>query len=277
MRDRSQTHPRAQPALLGQALRTLERAVRWVGAAFMFALFGMGAILLSWVLIPLLMLVRLSFAEPAGLVAQRWVQRAFALFLWIGERLGLMEITYSGAERLRNRSSLIIANHPSLLDVVILLARTPQGDCVVKSAAWRNPALAGIIRAAHYIRGGSGEQVVAACSQRLREGRTVLLFPEGSRSPDVGLRPFHRGAAHIALRSGCAILPAVIRCDRPALKKAKPWYAFPNVKLRYSVTIGEPTHVTDLLDDDLTPSIAARRLTDELRSYFERELCDGIT
>jgi 1-acyl-sn-glycerol-3-phosphate acyltransferase len=251
--------------------------MRWVSVAFMFLLFGVGAVLLSWILIPLLMLARSRSAEPAGLLAQRWVQRAFAAFLWIGERLDVMEITYSGAERLRNSSNLIVANHPSLLDVVILLARIPQGDCVVKSAAWKNPALAGIVRAAHYIPGRDGEQVVAACSQRLREGRTVLLFPEGSRSPEVGLRPFQRGAAHIALRSGCAILPVLIRCDPPALKKEEPWYAFPKAKLRYSVIIGEPKHVPDLLDDGLAPPVAARRLTDELRSYFERGLCDGVT
>jgi 1-acyl-sn-glycerol-3-phosphate acyltransferase len=248
-----------------------ERLARTLGTWLLFAIFGVGALVLAGVL-PVL--ARTGRRGERFLLAQRLIQRSFRVFLRLGTALRLFEVTESGTQGLRAGGLLVAANHPTLLDVVILISRMPQADCVVKREAWRNPFLRGIVAAADYIPNGHGGAVVEACAKRLRAGRSVLLFPEGSRSPRGGLGRFQRGAARIALRSGRPITPVVVRCDPPALAKGEPGY-LPSRKLRFSIEVGEPLVARVRAAADDAPAVAARRITAELHSYFRARLDRG--
>jgi 1-acyl-sn-glycerol-3-phosphate acyltransferase len=100
----------------------------------------------------------------------------------------------------------------------------------------------------------------------------VILFPEGSRSPRGGLGPFKRGAAYVAEASGAPIIPVVIECDPPALMKGQAWYALPDRKLTFSLTVGEPLHAGGLSPGKHPRAIAARRITEKLRAHFQARL-----
>jgi 1-acyl-sn-glycerol-3-phosphate acyltransferase len=242
------------------------------GTAAMFALFGTISVGLFAVVLP----IRLALTRQRGerdLLAQRMVQRAMRAYLRIGERLGVWSLESQGAERLRQGPALVVANHPTLLDAVLLLAHMPQADCVAKRAAWDNPFLRSVVSAAAYIPNDDGEALIASCCARIAAGRNVILFPEGTRSPDVGLQPFRRGAAHIALRTGCEVVPVLLRCDPPSLKKGRPWYALPDERMRFRLEVDPPLRFAgELLD--MPRGLAARRVTERLRDHFERRLCD---
>lgn len=254
---------------------SLERVARVAGTAFMFATFGIGAVLIANVMLPLLSRLRRRDAVEPEIAAQHWLQRAFAAFIRLGVVLHLWEVEVRGIERLRTPGVLVLANHPTLMDVVFLLSFMPQGHCVVKRAAWRNPALRWIVKSAGYIPNDDGERVVEACVARLRRGESLVLFPEGSRSPRTGLRPFKRGAAHVALRSRCPIVPVVVDCAPPALKKGQPIWTIPGSKLRFTFDVGDPIYAKDLVGDTDPPGLAARRVNSWLRGYFETRLEDG--
>ena len=260
----------AQPSRPG-IRRALERGARIAGSGFLFAIFGIGAVLLAAVLLPAARL-HARPDRPADLIAQRWISRAFAFFIAVGRAIRIWDFEVSGFERLGDRGALIVANHPTLIDVVLLLARLPQCDCVVKREAWRNPALAGIVRAAGYVPNDDGATMVDACVERLRAGRSLLLFPEGSRSPATGFRRFERGAAHVAIRSGRPVLPVFIDCQPPSLKKGQPWYALPNALMRFRLCAGEPIDVGELIDEADPVAISARRVNAAFLRYFESEL-----
>jgi 1-acyl-sn-glycerol-3-phosphate acyltransferase len=257
--------PAGVPVRLGALA---ERVVRILGTWLLFAIFGIGALVLAGAVLPLL--ARTGRRGNRALLAQRLIQRSFRAFLRLGTALRLFEVSESGTPHLHGSGLLVVANHPTLLDVVILISRMPQADCVVKREAWRNPFLRGIVAAADYIPNDEGEALVEVCTERLRAGRSILLFPEGSRSPRGGLGRFKRGAARIALRSGRPITPVVVRCDPPALAKGEPGY-LPSRKLRFSIEVGEPI-VARGSDDDEAPALAARRITAELRSHFHARL-----
>lgn len=203
------------------------------------------------------------------MAAQRLIHRSLDWYVRLGTALGLFRLRESGTERLRSGTGLIVANHPTLLDVVFLIARTPQADCIVKYEAWHNPFLRPIVASAGYVPNDDGEALVRACVERLRAGRTVILFPEGSRSPERGLRPFKRGAARVALESRCVVTPVVVGCEPPALKKGQPWWRIPNRRLEFSLAVGEPFYAKDVVEENLPPAITARKLTAHLQSYFE--------
>ncbi len=251
--------------------RALERVARSAGSGLLFSVFGVGAVLLAAVLLPAARL-RARPDRPADLIAQRWISRAFAIFIELGRRIRIWDVEVSGFEHLGASGTLIVANHPTLIDVVLLLGRLPQCDCVVKRAAWRNPALAGIVRAAGYVPNDDGAAMIEACVERLEAGRSLLLFPEGSRSPESGFRRFERGAAHVAIRSGRPVVPVFIDCQPPALKKGQPWYATPNALMRFRLWAGEPMDLRKLIDEADPPGVSARRLNAALLRHFESEM-----
>jgi len=295
--------PRAPKRDDAGLLNALERGYRVVCTALLFASFGIGAVLLAGLVLPIV--AALGRDDPArrALRAQRLIQGAFRLFIAMGTVSRVWRVRITGAEGLARPGALVVANHPTLIDVVILIAHMPQADCVVKREAWSNPFLRGIVRAADYIPNDGGEKLVDACSARLRAGRSVLLFPEGSRSPEVGLGTFKRGAARVALASARPLTPVVISCVPPTLKKGQPWYALPNRQFEYRLSVGTPMDAAALADSEgrhegppaSTPpaspgrassglassglassGLAARRATAALRSWFEERLrADG--
>ena len=164
----------------------------------------------------------------------------------------------------------------TLIDVVLLVAAMPQADCIVKSAAERHPLLRRLVKGAGYIPNDRPEPLIAAGTEALRQGRSLLLFPEGTRSPEGRLRAFRRGAARIALRSGSDLVPVVITCLPPILMKGQPWYDVPACAAHITLTVKE-----------LKPSpgsrgrpeagrhAGARELTECLQSSYERHLDTG--
>ena len=254
-------------AAVGSIGKRIEALARILGNGFCFAVFGIGAWLMAAAVLPLI--VRRYERGPAReLFAQRVLHRLFGYFIGLASAMRLISLTAHGAEHLRNGATLVVANHPTLLDVVLLISCMPQADCVVKREAWRNPFFRGIVTAAGYIPNDEGEAVVTECVARLRAGRSVILFPEGSRSPRGGLGPFKRGAAYVAEASDAPITPVVIGCDPPALMKGQPWYALPNSKLTFSLDISEPLYAGVLSPGQHPRAIAARRITAKLRSHF---------
>jgi 1-acyl-sn-glycerol-3-phosphate acyltransferase len=242
------------------------------GSGFLFAVFGLLSIALFGLVLPIRLALSRKHAER-DLLAQRMVHRALRLYLRMGKWLDVFVVETRHAERLLQGPALVVANHPTLLDIVLLLAHMPQADCVAKGAAWRNPFLRPVVSAAAYIPNDDGEDLIARCRERLAAWRIVILFPEGTRSPAEGLQPFRRGAAHIALSSGCPVVPVLLRCQPPSLKKGRPWYALPDERMRFRLEVDPPLSFAGEFGD-IPRGLAARRVTERLREHFERRLGD---
>lgn len=250
----------------------LGRAWRILGTGCVFVLFGLGAIVISSTLFPLL---RLSTRDPvvARRRIQRGMQRTFAFFVWVMKALGLLSYEVVGAERLHENGYLVIANHPTLIDVVFLVSLMPQVDCIVKRGLWHNPFLRWPVLWASYIPNSEGEALVDDCAATLRRGNSLLVFPEGTRTvPGRPLR-MQRGAARIALAAGAPILPVTITCTEPMLTKGYPWYRAPQRRPHILIKVGEPLTITDCAVTDYnagaaTGGLAARRLTDFFAQYY---------
>ncbi len=205
--------------------------------------------------------------------AQAVIHVMFAGFISGLTLLGLLTSSRSKLEKLRSAApSLVIANHPTLLDVVFLIASMPRVDCVIKEAVWNNVFMRATVRGAGYIPNRDGAQLIDACVERLARGHHVMLFPEGTRSPAGGLRHFQRGAARIALRSGVDILPILISCEPPTLLKGMPIFKVPPRQPHFSLTLLEPISPKGFLENGVETPLAARELTARLESLYEQRL-----
>lgn len=243
-----------------------------LGSGVSFTLFMVGGLFLALLVIPSCRLLG-GDAVARYRRVQRVISRSFRLQVWFMSFIGAMnKARFQGMENLASGGPfLIVANHPTLLDIVLLISRLPEVDCVVKKALWEHPFLGGAVRAANYIQ-GEGTQFMESALQRLRLGHSIILFPEGTRSPLHGLRPFQRGAARLALMSGARIVPVVIRCEPTFLMKGQPWWDVPDRPLNLSLQFGRPEEIP-LPPGDLEdcPS-RARVLTDSMEHYFRSKM-----
>jgi 1-acyl-sn-glycerol-3-phosphate acyltransferase len=237
-----------------------------------FAVFGVMAPVLGLVALPL---ARLGCrgALDRELRMQRTVHRAARVFMGLLETLGVVRLLDRGGERLAGAGpQLVVANHPTLIDVLALLAFMPQADLVVSVERADNPLLRRLIRSCGYLRNDGGLAVVSECVASIRAGRSLIIFPEGTRSPRYAVRRLQRGAAHIALRVPCDLLPVLIRCDPPAFGKGQKWYDLPDRAIRMTLVVGEPIATAAVLAEKVPLPVAARRLTSQLREAFEKGL-----
>jgi 1-acyl-sn-glycerol-3-phosphate acyltransferase len=177
-----------------------------------------------------------------------------------------------GAEKLRQPGQLVVANHPTLLDVVFLVSLMPQVDCVVKRSAWVNPFMMGVVRGTGYLRNDPGDGLVTTCAERLLSGRSLLIFPEGTRSELGALGSFRRGAAHIALQSGKPLRPILIACSPPALMRGQNWYDVPTRRMQFTLECCEAIDPARLVAEGASRGAAARVVSAALRDFYVEKL-----
>lgn len=207
------------------------------------------------------------------LAAQRVVQRGYASFIGVAVGLGAIRLTTRGLEALEGPGPrLVVANHPSLIDSALIVRHLPQADNFVSPEWARLPLFHTLVAAVEALPSDLGAATVDDAVGRLREGRSVVMFPEGTRSPAGGLGRFHRGAAHVALASGCDLLPVVIRIDPPTTQKGERWYEVPDRVPRFEVRVMPPLSPSKVLDGSERPMLAARKLNAALRDIYEKVL-----
>ena len=255
---------------LGRFTQLTSRAWRVFATGFAFVEAGILSLLLT-LAAPCLRLLS-DDRERAELREQKAIHWVTRFFLTSTGLLGAFRVRCKEREKLQRPGILVVANHPTLLDAWALMSQMPQADCIVKERYYENFFLGGPARGAGFIPDRDGPGVVEKCVDRLLSGRSLIIFPEGTRSPEGELGPFARGAAHIALRAGCDPIPVTIRCDPATLYHGRAWWDVPARVPTLTLTVGDPVPVKDIVETGLSRGRAARALNSHLRQYFERQL-----
>ena len=238
---------------------------RIAATGFCFAMFGLGGLLLSLIGFNLLLLfVRHPLRRRR--IARRSIAYSFRFFLSVTRALGVLDYRFHGAEKLRrDRGCLIVANHPSLLDYVLVASVMPETDCMVKSALRHNPFIRGVIRSADYLLNTGADSLLPESRQRLSQGDTILIFPEGTRTRPGEPMKLQRGAANIAVRCSSDVRIVTIRCSQRMLDKQSKWYDVPKVKPVFDICVGDKIAIAPFIDEtQQEPALAARRLNRHL-------------
>jgi 1-acyl-sn-glycerol-3-phosphate acyltransferase len=242
-------------------------AWRLLGTAASFALFGLGGIVLGCLVLPLARLVPTGAGRRQRFA--RWIiSRGFRGFIECMRLAGVLSYEFKGRERLGRAGQLIIANHPSLIDVVFLIGFTPVPCCVVKATLWRNPVTGHALASARYIPNQPTDTMIEAAGAALEAGDTLILFPEGTRSVPGEPLQFHRGAAVVALRAAAALTPVHITVNPTTLTKQEPWYRIPGRRPHFALQVGADIDLAHFRGQGPTP-IASRALNTHLASLFD--------
>jgi 1-acyl-sn-glycerol-3-phosphate acyltransferase len=250
-------------------LEKIEFGWRLLATAISFTSFGVGGVLLWLAVFPLVSIWPGSRSQKAYR-SQYTVHLSFYMFIGLMHRLGVMTYDVIGLEKLNRSGQLIVANHPTLVDVVFLLSRIRQANCIVKASLWRNPAMRGPILNAGYISNADSETMINDCANWLQNGGAMVIFPEGTRSVPGQPYRFQRGAAAIALKADSIITPVTLTCEPSTLTKTQAWYQIPKRRFHLQMIVGDDVELQPF--QGLQPrSIAVRRLTQYLQDYFTQQ------
>ncbi len=238
------------------------------GASFL--VFGVGGALLGLAVFPALNLM-VRDASRRRRLARRLVQRSFHLHVEFMRVFGVLTYEIRGRERLQREGLLILANHPTLIDVVFLVSLLPNADCVVKSGLARNPFTRGPVRAAGYVYNDEGAGLIDDCIRAVRRGGNLIIFPEGTRTRRDDPLRLQRGAANIAIRARLPVTPVRLNCTPMTLGKGEKWYRIPARRFHYVVDVQPDIDLAPFLDGGRGEALAARHLTEYLTQYFSAE------
>jgi 1-acyl-sn-glycerol-3-phosphate acyltransferase len=162
----------------------------------------------------------------------------------------------------------MVANHQSLLDILVLFRLFRHFKWVSKIENFRVPFIGWNMRLNRYIelrRGDreSVERMMQACERTLAEGNSIMMFPEGTRSPDGRLRAFKPGAFTLALGSRVPLLPIVVEGTAGALPKRG--YV---LKGRHAIRV----RVLDAIPYKSFADLSVDTLTKRIHDLFRSEL-----
>ena len=254
----------------------MPRALRVLLTGSAFVVFAVGSAIIGYTLLPLIGLLTSDKAERLRR-RRAFMLYGYRFFAGYMRVLGLIEFDPPPVpdELKDGEPFVVVANHPTLIDVMLILAAIPQLSCLVKHGLFHSPFVGGLLRMAGYVPGPpvveapDGTAVLDRMVEALEAGNSLLIFPEGTRSPPGGyLHRLRRGAIEAAIRAKVRVVPLLFTCDPPQfLCKGHPWHDVPprraRLTMRYLPII-----------DPRSSGTSSRALTGELRRQYETLLAE---
>jgi 1-acyl-sn-glycerol-3-phosphate acyltransferase len=238
----------------------LERIKRHLALYWCVGVLGLGTFL--WT--PVAALLRLVLPRRLGHRVGRAAARLFFAFYLANLRAtGYARIDLDGLASMEGERGIIVAaNHPSLLDALMLLSRLPEGVPLMKADLERSVFWGAPAHLAGYISNRNIMEAVRVARERLHDGAQLVVFPEGTRTSPWPLGALRGAIAIIAQRAQAPVQTVIIETDSLFLSKGWPLWKVPPLPLHIRVRLGRR----------FGPPSDAPRFMVELREHFEQEL-----
>ncbi len=183
---------------------------------FAFSFFVIGSIVLTMIGFVLIKLI--PFQRRRMRLTYHYFLSAFtwSLIYIMG---GLKKKVINRRPEFFSTPHVIIANHQSFLDILVTTMLHPKIILLTNAWVWNSPVFGGVVRLADYYPVMEGADNVARLQKRVDEGYSIVVFPEGTRSPDGTIKRFHKGAFFLAGQFNLPILPLLLHGTGDLIKK----------------------------------------------------------
>ena len=210
--------------------------VAWV--ALQAQLIILGLMSLMWNLPALLLYPLLSRASGLR-IGRAMIAYGYRSFWRMAAFSRMIRLDADVLDALRDeRGLIVVANHPSMLDAVMLVSRLPRSACIMKASLLRNPFLGPGARLARYIHNDSTYGMAQCAVRDLQDGGQLVLFPEGTRTTQRPHNPLQATFAIIAKRAKVPVQVVFIDTVSPYLGKGWPLWRLPPLPIHFQVRLG---------------------------------------
>jgi 1-acyl-sn-glycerol-3-phosphate acyltransferase len=232
---------------------------------FYLMLLWLGGMLLigNLAVLPLALTPR-SLRQP---IVQQLISGVFRLFLKGAERSGLMKLDLCGLDAINQQRSLVlVANHPSMIDVFLVVSRVRRTVCLMKASIGTNILFGAGAYLAGYISNRKVDRMLRSAAAAAGNGQHLLVFPEGTRTTRQPVNEIKSGVALIAKRAMTPLQTILIVTNSPYLSKGWPLFRPPQFPLVYRATIGP----------QLTSSGKIGETASALQRYYAQQISCSI-
>lgn len=196
---------------------------------------------------------------------RKYLTAHMRFYIALMHRWGIIETEFVGFEEVATwRGSVIVANHPSILDAVLIMTCVPSLDFIINARLLRHPVMGGAMRPCDFLRNDAPLSMIKSCKKRLASGSNILIFPEGTRTRTPPLGEFHHGYALASLSAKAPIRTILLECDSDYFGHGFSFFKPASTPIRFRLTIGrvfEPE-----------PNADPRLLSAEIEAYFREKL-----
>lgn len=175
---------------------------------FAFTYFVFGCVLLT---VTGILVIKLNpFNKAGGKLVYHYILSKFALSL-IYIMANVKKQIFNPLKEDFKKPAVVIANHQSFLDILVMIMLHPRLILLTNKWVWNSPVFGFVVRMADYYPVMQGaEPSIDALEGRVKQGYSIVVFPEGTRTPDGNMKRFHKGAFFLAEKLQLDILPIVL-------------------------------------------------------------------
>lgn len=226
--------------------------IRSILAVFCFFIFGIGAVILNFLLFPF---IKNNKELCSDIIHYTW--KFFVnLMMWL--KLFRLDIKKLG--KIKNK--VIGSTHPSFIDIVILIALIPRSTCFVKKELAHNPILKNLVTSIFITNEVELEELKSESKKMLDRGFNVIIFPSGIRHRRDEFPKIRKGASLVALNAGKNIVPVRMFSDRDFLFINQPFYAVSDRCVNFEIEQMREINIADFIGE--SEIITKQRLTNKI-------------
>ncbi len=187
----------------------------------------------------------------------------FRLFLRGCSAFGLIHLDLQDLDKLNTEEGIIIApNHPSMIDVFLVLSRIKNASCLMKASLWNNILLGSGAKLAGYVNNDSITKMIRGSITELRSGSNLLIFPEGTRTVNTPVNRLMEGIGLISAKARAPVQTVILKTDSLYLSKHWPVWKAPPFPVQFKATTGKR----------FKPTTQATEMVALLQNYYDSTL-----
>ena len=175
-------------------------------------------------------------AQRRERITRKAIHRLAGLWVGVLEGMGILEVDFGGIERQGGRRGVVlVANHPTYLDAVLLMSISPNLFCLTKAGNLERFWISATARQAGYVDNGNALRMVRECIARVQRGENLLIFPEGTRTSGWQVQNLKRGFAYITIQARVPlVVMRVTSFNESFMRKGQPFFCVcPRIPMRY--------------------------------------------
>lgn len=226
--------------------------IRSILAVFCFFIFGIGAVILNFLLFP--------FIKNNKELCSDIIHNTWRFFVNLMMFLKLFRLDVKNLEKIENK--VIVSTHPSFIDIVILIALIPRSTCFVKKELAHNPILKNLVTSIFITNEVELDELKSESKKMLDRGVNVIIFPSGIRHRRDEFPKIRKGASLVALNAGKNIVPIKMFSDRDFLFINQPFYAVSDRYVNFEIEQMREINIADFIGE--SEIITKQRLTHKI-------------
>lgn len=230
----------------------------------LFVFFGCGALIINFIIFPLgNIFVKKENRRKCFCTIIHKTWRFFNVLMQNSGSIRVEIQSLCDIEKIKGR--ILVANHPSFIDIVLLIGILPNTVCIAKKELRRNFFMGNIVKSLYLINDEDNEKLLKDAAELLGDGYNIIIFPTGTRTSEGEKLKLHKGAAMMAIHTKTDLLPIHIKCDSKFLAKNQRVYEAGEKIINFKITFHDEIKIENFTKQELTDIQLRNRVNNSIK------------